>query len=195
MMNNLNFNGTNPDYLFYTLEKKINLGVFHTKDELINEINRLNDFYKSNGMDLSYYTDKIEKLLKSFDQKYPNNNLNNPKDHEFSNSKIVTPSNENVQNYLGLLKLLVKNYGNMDEILDRYNIPENQRPVYKKMAGEEYKKIREEHEMNRENKPKIYEYQNKEGRNGFVNAFLITIITTLFGSLCLAYMIFSIANM
>lgn len=41
-------------------------------------------------------------------------------------------------------------------------------------------------------KLKVYEKQIKEGRNVFVNAFLITIITTLFGGLCLTYMISSI---
>lgn len=359
MMGNLNFNVTNPDYLFYTLEKKVNLGVFHTKEELINEINRLNDFYKSNGMDLSYYADKIEKLLKLFDEKYTNNNdldLSNLKEYELSNKemgatmningqnvtirndgnqnkmvadeikdaynsdlastlgntnkkaedyfenlrkyvhneenmvkedkmennptinnvssnvnilmdyarnnhiinpefssdgkmrdmdgniyevvilkdgsskinitktttynnnnpvtenkrtlesyseeetleKINTTSNKSILNPLEILDYLVNNYENIDYILNSYNISEEQKQIYKNMAYEEYKKIKEEekmNEMNKQNKPKVYEYQNKEGRNGFVNAFLITIITTLFGSLCLAYMIFSIANM
>lgn len=354
MMGNLNYSTVNPDYLFYTLEKKIDLGVFKTKEDLLNEINRLNEFYKKNGNDLSIYSEKIEKLLKKFDEKNNSsldfsalkehtldngqeeatmkingenvtiinenanksikeeisdlnnknlaqnlNNANNTLEDSFNSLKKFThnedrmtsfgnidsaPDMKDVSEKTNILKkyaetnhivnpefsrdgkmrdedgnvyeviyfadgsskinitasksyngnvetnesaktvseyskeetmekaslnqngsilsltefitYLAENYENIDEILKNYNIDENQKEVYKNLAYEEYLKMEEAKEMDyrmkQEEKPKVYEKQIKEGRNGFVNAFLITIITTLFGGLCLTYMISSI---
>lgn len=354
MIGNLNYNSVNPEYLFYTLEKKIDIGVFKTKEDLINEINRLNTFYKNNGLDLSTYSEKIEKLLKKFDEKKGSsidfsalkehtldngkteatmkingenatiinentnksikeeisdlnnknlaqnlNNSNNTLEDSFNSLKnfthnedrmtsfgnidsspdmkdvsektnilneyaaanhIVNPEfsrdgkmrdedgniyeviyfadgsskinitatknyngndetnesartvseyssdetmekaslnqNDSILNLTEFVTYLAENYEDIDEILTRYNIDENQKEVYKNLAYEEYLKMKEAKEMDyrmkQEEKPKVYEYKQKEGRNGFVNAFLITIITTLFGGLCLTYMISSI---
>lgn len=113
---------------------------------------------------------------------------------EFEKTKPLEQQTINME-FLAFLKAHLNNYGYRDILNDpSAHLSEEQKQMYEDLLKEDMEtKRREEIMTQQKDKPKVYVLeQKKEGRNGFVNALLLSIITSLFGGLCLTYFLMGI---
>lgn len=104
------------------------------------------------------------------------------------------PINEQTINF-GFLDYLRNHLESYKEILEDSNnhLSQEEKDMYEDLLKEDLEQKRREEFMAQKENPKVYVLEDKkEGRNGFVNALLLSIITSLFGGLCLAYFLIGI---